>query len=31
VILLIGTNDLAAHWSPELAADGIRANLVEFR
>jgi lysophospholipase L1-like esterase len=31
VILLIGTNDLAAHRSPELTADGIRANLVLLR
>jgi hypothetical protein len=31
VILLIGTNDLAAHRSPELAADGIPANLVLLR
>jgi lysophospholipase L1-like esterase len=31
VILLIGTNDLAAHRSPELTADGIRANLVVLR
>jgi lysophospholipase L1-like esterase len=30
-ILLIGTNDLAAHRSPELTADGIRANLVLLR
>jgi hypothetical protein len=29
--LLIGTNDLAAHRSPELTADGIRANLVLLR
>ena len=31
VILLIGTNDLAAHQSPELTADGIRAILVLLR
>jgi lysophospholipase L1-like esterase len=31
VILLIGTNDFAAHRSPELTADGIRANLVLLR
>jgi len=31
VILLIGTNDLAAHRSPELTADGIRANLALLR
>jgi lysophospholipase L1-like esterase len=31
VILLIGTNDLAAHRSPELTADGIRAILVLLR
>jgi lysophospholipase L1-like esterase len=31
VILLIGTNDLAAHRSPELTADGIRANLMLLR
>ena len=31
VTLLIGTNDLAAHRSPELTADGIRANLVLLR
>jgi len=31
VVLLIGTNDLAAHRSPELTADGIRANLVLLR
>src|SRR5215475_10919063 len=31
VILLIGTNDLAAHRSPELTADGIRANLILLR
>jgi beta-glucosidase len=31
VILLIGTNDLAAHRSPELTAGGIRANLVLLR
>jgi lysophospholipase L1-like esterase len=31
VILLIGTNDLAAHRSAELTADGIRANLVLLR
>jgi lysophospholipase L1-like esterase len=31
VILLIGTNDLAAHRSPELTADGVRANLMLFR
>jgi GDSL-like Lipase/Acylhydrolase family len=29
--LLIGTNDLAAHRSPELTVDGIRANLVLLR
>ena len=31
VMLLIGTNDLAAHRSPELTADGIRAILVLLR
>jgi len=31
VILLIGTNDLAAHRSPDLTAEGIRANLVLLR
>jgi len=31
VILLIGTNDLAAHRSAELTANGIRANLVLLR
>jgi lysophospholipase L1-like esterase len=31
VILLIGTNDLAAHRSQELTADGIRANLALLR
>ena len=31
MVLLIGTNDLAAGRSPELTADGIRANLDLFR
>jgi len=31
VVLLIGTNDLSFGRSPELTADGIRANLIALR